>query len=367
MGLYILSYRVAGPLMLMGPGDRLPASPAPGAVPRGEPLLPRIETLIGALAPIAIGELRGGRPPGSCDEVPRIVAEWLTGGACLTVAGPFLRLRTRRGTRVYVNVYTHLLDLEALDKYVELFELKLEAFHTPNPSLRHRLLDQAAALVEELEDEGLLIPWEAVAQRRQRHALNYSTKTVIHGHLFTETRIDYTQIPAYLKDVNSMSKKHEEDDGETEGGLVVEPPELILLVAAPRLSEVKASVSLTPLKTPARLEVREAQGPEHLLAGCGDELLVLSNSPIELYECRALHPLNPRPKITIHATTCRTCTGFSKTEPREAYQPGTMLYECEECTPLEQCHALRAVYALPIDALKEIHGLLKGGETDRKH
>ncbi len=331
----LLVFKVTGPISLSGPRDRLPLLPAPGAIPRGEPLLPRLETLIYALGHIALVD---SPPPDTCEDVLHRILLWLADGhGEARVAGPFLRIETTTDVKIYMSVATHLLDLKALNEYISVADLLYQALRTPNPSKRHEALEEAKLRLARLEDENMLIPWEAVAQRRQRHALNSHQKSVLHGHLFSETRVDYRPLTTIT------------------GEKLVSHPEIILVAWAPKIRDLNTNIPLTPLKTPTFLSTREA--PIHIpMPSRHYKLLATTPTPVDEYsDCRPIHPMQPHPSITILASTCRTRREhFTKTRPKLAYHPGTLLRkECDKCEPIGPIH-----HALDPETLSTIRDVL---------
>ena len=367
MPTYLLVYRLHGPLMLTGPGDRLPALPAPGAVPRGEPLLPRIETLLGALAPIAIRET--GREPRDCLEVYDIIAEWLTGGTNdeIRITGPFLRLKTTKSTRVYINVTSHLLEVlefvnaenQTKKPYVDYVDIALrldKALREPNPSKRYKMLENVNLKIRKLEDKGVLIPWEAIMQRRQRIALDYSRKSVVHGYLYSESIADYTAIAKVLKEQLS------------------EPPELILLLEGeirPSLEEEEITLSITPHKTHTTLKIVEKTNITCRQSGLpsrSNYTIVLT--PIE-YKCttecitndvKIIHPTLHTSYKTVIARICRIKEKLLKNNPQKALQPGSVIYSRRNSLsnnmPMQRYNKIVLVKAMDIEILNRIECML---------
>ncbi len=322
MPLLALSYRVTGPIQPAAPRDRLPYSPAPGAIPRGEPLLPSIETLLYALGPLVYAH-EEAQNLHTCEEVLHDIIGNRLGLRNARIYGPFLRAETMNGPRIYVNVSTHLLDLQGLERYARAADLIHEALETPNPSRRNELLDEARDEIQRLEEEKLLIPWEAIAQRRQRVTLDYARKAHIHGLLHSETRVDYTILSMLpLTPTESNAQAHEEVIPASN------PPELILLIEAEdegRLPEYNgAPLTLTPLKTPAIMTIDTLSGVESLAQEEDEPLLATSPTPYTP-TCLPVHPVT-RDILTIKAHTCKTRQGLQKTQPITSYKPGTILY-----------------------------------------
>ncbi len=329
MGTLLLAYRLTGPLWPTGPGDRLPASPAPGAVPRGEPLLPRLETLLYALTPHAKALGAKVDHVKTCEKMLDEIIRTLFDSdfdSKAVVAGPLLLAGTRSGPRLYINAATHLLDLEALDEYVEIARAALEALEDPNPSRRRRTLSEAKARIEELEEKGLLVPWEMLAKRRQRVALRHDTKTAAHGLIFTETRVDYTTL--------LLHKPHVDQGDEPKPKTGPTTPTLLVIVLNPSRThnELDGSVALlTPSKTPAELRITrlpDLHGNRETEAHVS-----LTPTPIDEAAGEAIHPLlfnAPRPhhRLTVLASSCKIRgKHFSKTTPRLAYPSGTIYFE----------------------------------------
>jgi len=335
----VVELRPAGPLRLHGSGDRSAWSPGPGAIPGEEPLLPRLETLVGMLADTAY---RAGCTPScgckdwcSCSLAAAAHLLYGTGSASAALLGPLLVAETRENgekkTRVYINVSTGLLDLDGLPAWAEAAKLLAMAWGALLPSHASRLAEEARNSLQELEEKSLYIPAWRLASRPTSVALDPQRKAASHGLIYSLARVDLRGgLEAALK--AALSRQG-----------VEARVERVRIVAvslgwgpghAPCTAEWASS--LGPKSTPvyvrlARLEALNtpAKSPEEILSECTRETCIaLTPAPIEPggWAGYAIHPRPPGPPLEVYARAYGTTgPGFAKDKPRPSYWPGTLL------------------------------------------
>lgn len=294
-------------LRLHGAGDRSARTPGPGAIPGEEPLLPRVETLLGLLAGTRWRlEGRGW----SCTDwwscVMNKAEEMLCRGELEYVTGPFLVTRTETGTRVYVNAATALLELSGLSDYLYAAMLLAKEARAYTPGERMRLRRQAAEVLRKLREEEKLVPSDAVAQRLTGIALDPSTRTTRHGLIYSQARVDYA---ALGKD-----------------------PEVILVARCASEPVVldRVPAALRPRSAPVMIRAEPVTLP---CLGSDAPALVLSPSPLDPGEAGSLvavHPWPPRPPLEQLAKAYQPEPWrHEKTGPAPALWPGTIILEGE--------------------------------------
>ena len=338
-------------LRLHGSGDRVAREQAPGAIPGEEPLLPRLETLIGALASLAyrtglVSDDASGR--GDWCEYSLGAAAKLLGctspGSWIT--GPFLVARgiSTSNKRVFINVSTGLLDADAVDEWVEIAAELREAAAKTLPRERHWARMEAAERIQRLIEEGKLVPWYAVTQRFTSVALEPRTKSAMYNLVYTYTRIHVHIVPA-------------------ETGLY---PAGIALIAQCNASGEKhvptSIVSLGPRSTPALL-LATRLGPETIPEDNEPPYIAVSNAPLWSSIDYAIHPLPPGPGLEAHARAYHTeyGKGFRKDRARASLWPGTVItqkkQDNKDTQPCENTPALR--HAPSTKLIKKITTTLK--------
>ncbi len=319
-------------LRLHGAGDRSARTPGPGAIPGEEPLLPRIETLLGLLASTS-WRLEGAE--WSCtswdDCVMEKAEKLLCNDGLKYIVGPFLVTRTISGEiRVYLNASTVLLELSGLRDYLYAAELLREAATAYTPGEKKRLRRQAGEVLQGLAEQGKLVADNAIAQRLTGIALSHTTRTTIHGLIYSQAHVDYTVLG---KDT-----------------------EIILVakcVAEPKtLDEIP--VDLRPRSAPVILQVDTANLP---CIAAATPAIVLSPSPISLDgigSLVAVHPLPPRPPLEQLAKAYKPEPWkHEKTQPIPALWPGTIILK-----GLVQA-AQRIMHVASIDSLAVFYKELK--------
>ncbi len=168
-----VSFQPINLLRVRGAGDRLAYAPGPGAVLSDDPLLPRLETIIGAIVN-ALGleyELY------SHEEMVEAIF-----GKGAKVYGPFL-VKERE---VYANVRIGYLKLErnCLDKYFGAFE------YLNNSVMFPKDFDELKSFKKEMKDCGCLVFPERFVFRSTHVALDYSRKSAQFGLLYSMSALD---------------------------------------------------------------------------------------------------------------------------------------------------------------------------------
>ncbi len=164
------------PLSLMrvrGAGDRLAYAPGPGAVLSDDPLLPRLETIIGAI----VNSMSLGHEIYSHKEMVEAVF-----GRGAKVYGPFLV----KDGKVYANVRVGYLKLDkkCLDIYFNAFE------YLNNDVMFPKDFDKLKSLKKKMINEKCLLTPEDRAFRSTHVALDYSKKSAQFGLLYSMSVLD---------------------------------------------------------------------------------------------------------------------------------------------------------------------------------
>ncbi len=328
-------------LHLQGAGGRAALEPAPGAVTREEPLLPRLETLLGLLASRMLESSGAGGCSGDWWSCTAASAARLACGdgdkAEVTFTGPLLAvtLRTRRDRgreermQLYINAGTALLAVEALHAYLDAALAAREAAETLNPRRRAELRAEAGKKLADLQRRGHLLPAETLLARWTGVALNPRRGSVEYGHLYTRPRIDY-RIP--LPDA------------------VVEKAEIILVACCKTQDNSSGHLEwlagLGPRSPPvrARLEPLQDNGICSQLHNIDTTKTRIALTPTPLSECTlssaeqplkltAIHPRRPPPPLELLAASYSTSNikglpeAVRKTKPRPSLWPGTIILE----------------------------------------
>ena len=314
---------------LFGAGERTARAPAPGAVPREEPLLPRLETLLGALAARYWLGVGGGccGQWGGCVAGPAL--ELLIGGAggVCAVSPPLLTTRVYiegEGweTRIYVDASTWLLrvdNIDSLERYVEAAGLLLRARRELLPGHKLKAEQQAKDIIERLVENADLVPAWAVSRRLTHIALQRDTKTAEHGLLYSLPRVSYNTLYT-----TPRGRK-----------IMLTTPRLVLLAACTSGTPASLDTLLTvgPRGGPARLQTLGAnEETAHTLLDAPEEppaeAIVASLQPARSHCREAAHPGLPVP-IELHAAAYRERPGTAEppdtTPPHPALRPGTVL------------------------------------------
>ncbi|GEM_PF-4365696 len=361
----IVKIRPAGTtLKLHGAGDRLPWSPGPGAIPSEEPLLPRLETIIGMLA--SLNYSRNAATTGGCHACN--CSNWCTcslkpaaHSLCIRpeskIIGPFLvaniRYPTEAGhvdTRVYVNVTTGLLDTEGVNLWVEAAEQIMRAHNTVYPRTRSRLMKKARDLVKELMmNEGLplLIPAEALSRKITKLSLNYARKTAEHGMIYSVSEIDILgglrTALASIASVESVS-------------IIILVVDEGSCISYQSIAETVAA-TLGPKGAPVIVSI-ESSREEIKNRVTGKYSITLTPAPILESVDMAIHPNPPQAPLEVYTRAFRQGNGeFMKDRPMPAYWPGTVLKGYEN--PATCPGTAKLVYALDIVTLVSLGEALK--------
>ncbi len=311
-------------LRLFGAGDRSARSPAPGAVPRDEPLLPRLETLLGSMAAV-YAELRGLRCTSweSCVLIAalRLLLGEEVGGLC-AVSPPMLVAETRSGEqRVYMDAGSWLLRVDsgkALRGYIGAAELLYRSLVEQLPRRRLEAEEKVEDVIHGLIEEGSLIPFYAVSRRLTHVAINPASKTTVYNLLYSLPWISYNTVATQP------------------GGKALETLRArIVVIAACSKGEPQSldtTATLGPKSTPSRLRIRASpSGAADTLLGAPEQppggSLVASLQPLACCP-KAIHPGNPAP-LELHVAAYRTSPRYGappETTPlRPALRPGTLL------------------------------------------
>lgn len=324
-----------GALRLHGSGDRSAWSPGPGALPGEEPLLPRLETLIGMLANTAYRA--GCAPSHGCKDwcscslaaAARLLYGVVQAGSAVLM-GPFLVAETTtkktKETRVYINASTGLLDLKGLSGWVRAAELLAEAAGALPPARVSRLHDEAQDILKELERKGYFIPAQRLASRHTSITLDPWRKGTRHGLIYSLARVDLRSgLEAVLAGQKARVKR-------------------VWIVALSMVRDqghapclVKWAGSLGPRSTPVYAVLWRLKGlhtsdtdPEWLQKECTEHLCIaLTLAPVSSehgWADFAVHPWPPRPGLEVYARAYSSNgPGFAKDRPLPGYWPGTIL------------------------------------------
>jgi len=253
---------------LPGVYDRSAGAPGPGVVMQDVRVLPRLETLVGALA-----QPQPGDRLTLADALESLARRLGVGGGL--VVGPFLAVKRGGGWRVYVDVGSGLFNAAEIDKYMgyagwlrdtanELLPRGrsgwFRALHRPVESLKEYLSGEPGC-----GDCGeYFIEAELIVQKRTRIALEPRRKGPAYGLMFSVLEADYWRAGKQPRII--IAVLGEEQD------------------AASGRGNAEGLVFLSPGQTPLRVRTHSRSQesgisvPEPL---CRGELLVLSDMPVE--------------------------------------------------------------------------------------
>ncbi|NPA05305.1 MAG: hypothetical protein GXO09_04355 [Crenarchaeota archaeon] len=323
----LLALGVPGHIRLHGAGDRLPRSPGPGAIPSEEPLLPRLETLLGALA----AAWWARNPGGGCIDWVSCVLKPASGMLCYGcleyVAAPLLVARLagdENRVKVYIDVAAGLLDADYLDDYVEaarLLGLAGEVLDSHQRVLEAykeyvERVEEAAEIKKKLWGRGL-IPAARVLRRVTHISIGYGRRAVEHGLIYSLPWIDYLgavsdAVGEAVRDVwvvlpyQCSSLPREGLDGD------------VLWLG---VRHAAARVRVLGLEAGLAVDSHGAS-------------IVLSQQPLRGVESigalRAVHPWRPRPSLESLASSYRPLGRLhAKTRQRPALWQGTVILKPE--------------------------------------
>ncbi len=362
-------------LKLHGAGDRLPWAPGPGAIPSEEPLLPRIETIVGMLASIWYSQVCSS----STGISQQRCRDWCTCTAhqagrlirvcgVTEIVGPFLVAKIRylngdEDTRVYINATTGLLDVEGIDRWVEAAELIRETSRSLFPRNRHYLRKEVSNILTELMDgnEGtpLYISAEELSQKMTKVSLDHTLKTARYGMIYSTPGIDLIgglkAALAHKATLESLS-------------IVV----LAINVEGHTDEWRHITTVATPLGPKGSPVIVRIEGTSEELETYEDTRysIALTPAPVTSYTVSAVHPRPPRPPLELYTVAYRisngTSTKFTKGDPTPAYWPGTVLENyAEKKTCTIDRLAIMISYATSITLIKKIEAALKKLEAQR--
>ncbi len=312
----MVSMKPISGLRLHGSGSRSARTPAPGALPREEPLLPRIETILGALAN-AYWSRRGGSGCSSWEEcVLKPSLNLVCGGNWqqASIYGPFLLVIDRLGgnVKVYVNISSGLLEASntAIQRYIEAAQAVFTPKYLPREILKTR--QTVAEIFKELENRGSFIRREKLVKRLVGVALKPGAKAAEHGLLYSQAWID-------LRKVGKGYAEH-----------------LITLYIyckgnTAHVLDEEWVAALGPRSTPVQLRLTSIDTLSQ--TSTTEHSLVISYQPLDntsIREVRAIHPARPAPSLELHASVYASHAPHSsprKTLPMPALWPGTVILE----------------------------------------
>ena len=302
-GVAVITIRPVTGLRLHGAGDRTARSPGPGVVLGEEPILPRIETVLGLLA---AKEWWGTH--GRCSDWGDCVLKKALEGLCgndegAKVFGPFLVNVGDREPRVFINAGTGLLSVSGVKRYVEVAKNLMEAAQETRPGRRKELKEVAISKLEELMERRDFIPAEEIAQKMTGIAINPRQRVVEHGLIYSYAYIDYRgAVGKSLITVIVAGCTHPRERS-------------FNAVLGPKSAPVAVAVSGTNLTC---LITQSAESPH----------IALTPAPIEGLDTVewAIHPRPPSPPLEVIASSYSTDgEKFLKTDPKPALWPGTVI------------------------------------------
>jgi hypothetical protein len=334
----LAEFKPAYMVRLHGAGDRLAWSPGPGTIPGEEPLLPRIETLLGALAAVA-HEM--GKACSTCDNWCRCVLEAaaeLLGLTEAVVYGPFLVA----DSKVYVNVGTGLLELGALREWVSMAERVRKALNNSLPLERSQAIRKVNDTLESLQRGRLYIDDTKLVQREVSVTLNPHRKGAAYGLIYSQSSIDYRGTLGGDARISLLVEPLEDRSSTPDEGLVARIG-VRHSYAEIRIKTIEAKATLPPFNTSS-----------------SHYAVVITPAPRTIIRCEttpAIHPITVKPRVIVHASSYSITGIFAKTRPEPRILPGTVV-EADEGIGASCIHAvLRPSYIITeaqADTLKHI-------------
>ncbi len=290
----LITYKPLGRIYTKGPGDRLPGITGPGQLPGYDPILPRLETLIGAYTALlytrGIAEKTGDKDSWR-EAVLGPFLSSIGGGDNTRIYGPFLAVKYLGSgeVEVFVDVLYGLLSLKGLEEYMEIYHMWKTYYNILEPMKRYRERFDIEKSISRLMngEERLFINREKLLAHETGIMIDPESKTTGHGKtagmIYSLTSIDLA---------GSISRAKRRIVGEvsivllakgTGGGTAIE----------------KELVGIGPHRRPALLKTLNIN--EEFENMSGDECLVISPMPIRDANIWGLHPIKGRLESTVYA------------------------------------------------------------------
>ena len=344
----LVAFRPLGSLHLYGAGLRAAFSRGPGAIPREEPLLPRLETLLGILAAAVYTSSASGGGGLDCSSAAKkgweevvlrrvLEALGLAGNGEETyIVGPLLHVTYRSGgedhSAVYINASSGLLATSmcgqsedcCIGKWVELAK---ELKKAKAKAVPREIVEEEAKAKKEWSSvkDKCFVNAEKIATRRVGVSLSPASKTAEHGLIYSLPEIDYAA--AARADASAVSTRIVIAFIASRGG-----------GGAPSLPAMVPRVG--PRGPPARLEIQEVPDPPTSTAQ-KEYAIAVTNTPLALVEQQGAtplpHPSPPAPPLEQHTRSYATalCGVPLKDPPAPSLWPGTVIK-----LPPDRAHSL---------------------------
>ncbi len=321
----LIGFKTSQFIVTRGPGDLIPRS-STMASPYETPILPRLETMLGAISKTIIENNDIDLSPCEDFSVPdmkwecivsQVFAEYL---GATRIYGPFLIVggsRTGGEVKAYVNVGLGLLRVsnECIEKYISLAEKIWEAIREVNVKRKYSLSREYENLRKELEEECIITPYTFSATGI---SLESASKTVIHGLIYSYVLRDFTALTGGESYRIALVV-------ERSGGKPLDP---IITYMGPRgrpakLVEEEPPSNLIKLVRSIRRQLAITLLPQPLVKDRGVVLV---------------HPLRPKPLVLQLAKSTLVNGRWAKTSLEPAYQPGVVAVKGLIDSRIIRCH-----------------------------
>ncbi len=188
-------------IILRGTGDKVAGAPGYGSIVGDEPVLPRLETLLGLMASIYYEETGAGASGDWGSVVAEKAVELVAPGASeAMIYGPFLEVEASGGHSVFINVGAGLLRLDGccVDRFIELYRAASRILSEAVPRGKISVLGKHRDIINEMRsgeppcliDQGLLRSYETgIALDRFMKVTGVTPET--YGMMYRRMTIDY--------------------------------------------------------------------------------------------------------------------------------------------------------------------------------
>ncbi len=330
----LIGLRTIFPVSTRGPGDMVPRSSTMASVYE-TPLLPRLETMLGAITK-AVLDVEGDRVDASpCDGITVPDDKW----ECIvslvfrrhlyvkSVLGPILVVRRDDEELYYVNVGLGLLRLEreCIVKYIEAAEKLWENLREVDVKKKYALMNEYRMFLEELSNNParrpcIISPYSIFATGISLDNISKSTR---HGLIYSYVLRDFAELTTGKNYVV---------------GLLVEVEE------KPAINK-NIYLSLGPRGRPAILVKSDIE--DQVIDIIGREKIAITPLPLKLAENVEVlvHPLKPKPLIIQLAKSTLVNGKWAKTGVEPAYQAGVVAVNGTfDCRVIRGCGSSLILY-----------------------
>ncbi len=207
--LFLISFKPLTSLYLQGYGDRTPHTPGPGQIPGRDPLLPRIETLIGAIVDYYYRSNRVCDSGNECSWDKRVFKYFLkclglNRDELIGIYGPFLTAKYGANDEIHtdvfidvgeglLNIWSSMEHADVINNYIELYNLWIGYYEETFPRKRYTILKSIYDKRRDIEKH--LVSRETLIRHETGIMINPLTKSTgtgkVRGMIYGRSSIDY--------------------------------------------------------------------------------------------------------------------------------------------------------------------------------